>query len=222
GLEGPSRPRGVVRLAVPLTAVAREAATVRRTLEAGAVLAIVVAVGVGFFVSRRVTRPVRRMRVIAQRMAEGDLEQRVPIVGPDEVGELGQALNPMAAALADKVRTLESQRAEIAAILERMVEGVVALDGRGRILLLNSGARAMFTLGAETVEGRPFVEVVRQKALLDLVEAGRAGAPREQSQREIELGPPVDRTVRAHVVAVPFERQGMGTVLVLHDVTELR
>jgi two-component system phosphate regulon sensor histidine kinase PhoR len=221
-LEGPSRPRGVVRLAVPLTELAREAAAVRRTIGVGAVLAIAVAVGVGFFVSRRVTRPVRRMRAIAQRMAEGDLAQRVSLVGRDEVAELGQALNRLAAALDEKVQTLETQRAEVSAILERMVEGVVALDGRGRVLLLNSGARAMFGLGAEPVEGRPFVEVIRQKALIDLVEACRSGAPREGCQREIELGPPVDRILRAHAVAVPFARDGMGTMLVLHDVTELR
>jgi two-component system, OmpR family, phosphate regulon sensor histidine kinase PhoR len=219
-LEGSSRPRGVVRLAVPIAELAREAAAVRRTIAAGAVLAIAVAVSVGFFVSRRVTRPVRQMRAIAQRMAEGDLAQRVALAGRDEVAELGQALNRLAAALADKVQSLEAQRAEVAALLERMVEGVVALDGRGRILLLNSGARAMFALGDAPVEGRPFVEVIRQKALVDLVNACRSGA--QPDRREIELGPPVDRVLRAHAVAVPFARDETGAMLVLHDVTELR
>jgi two-component system phosphate regulon sensor histidine kinase PhoR len=221
-LEGPSRPRGVVRLAVPLTEVAREAAAVRRAVQAGAVLAIVVALGVGFFVSRRVTRPVRQMRAIAQQMAEGDLAQRVAVAGGDEVGELGQALNRLAAALAEKVQTLEAQRAEVSAILEGMVEGVIALDGRDRVLLLNPGARAMLALGDEPLEGRALVEVIRHKGLLDLVEACRRGPPGERYQREIELGPAVDRTVRAHAVAVPFGRERVGMVLVLHDVTELR
>jgi len=221
-LEGPSRPRGVVRLAVPLAEVAREAAAVRRVVEVGAVLALGVALGVGFFVSRRVTRPVRQMRAIAQRMAGGDLAQRVRVTGRDEVAELGAALNRLAAALAEKVQTLETQRAEVAAILDRMVEGVIALDDRGRVFLLNPGARAMFALGDEPVDGRPLVEVVRQKALLDLVEASRAAGPAAPAQREIELGPPLSRVVRAHAVSVAFADRRTGTVLVLHDVTELR
>src|SRR5262249_35337410 len=181
--------------------------------------------GVGAFLSRRVTGPVARMQAIAQRMAAGDFEQRVPVAGGDEVAELGHALNRMALALRDKVQTLEAERTEVAAILERMVEGVIALDERGRILLMNPGARAIFDLRDGTagrVAGRPLLEVVRQKALFDLVEACRDAAPREGGRREVELGPPVNRILRAHAVPVPFARQGTGVVLVLHDVTELR
>jgi two-component system phosphate regulon sensor histidine kinase PhoR len=224
-LEGPSRPRGAVRLAAPLTEVAKASGSIRRALGIGAALAIAVVLGVGAFLSRRVTRPVVRMQAIAQRMAAGDFEQRVPAAGGDEVAELGHALNRMALALRDKVQTLEAERTEVQAILERMVEGVIALDERGRILLMNPGARAIFDLRDGTagrVAGRPLLEVVRQKALFDLVEACRDAAPPEGSRREVELGPPVNRILRAHAVPVPFARQGTGVVLVLHDVTELR
>jgi two-component system phosphate regulon sensor histidine kinase PhoR len=210
---------------MPLTEVARASASIRRAVGIGAVLAILVVLGVGAFLSRRVTGPVARMQAIAQRMAAGDFEQRVPAAGGDEVAELGHALNRMALALRDKVQTLEAQRAEVAAILERMVEGVIALDERARILLMNPGARAIFGLrdgAAEPVAGRPLLEVVRQKALFDLVEACRAGAPPGGCRREVELGPPLNRILRAHAVPVPFARQGAGIVLVLHDVTELR
>jgi two-component system, OmpR family, phosphate regulon sensor histidine kinase PhoR len=223
-LEGPSRPRGAVRLAVPLTEVAKASASIRQAVAIGAILAIAVVLGVGAFLSRRVTWPVARMQAIAQRMAAGDFEQRVPAAGDDEVAELGHALNRMALALRDKVQTLEAERAEVAAILERMVEGVVALDERGRILLMNPGARAIFDLpdgAADRVAGRSLLETVRQKPLFDLVEACRAGAPPEGYRREVELGPPVNRILAAHAVPVSFA-QGTGVVLVLHDVTELR
>jgi two-component system phosphate regulon sensor histidine kinase PhoR len=224
-LEGPTPLRGVVRVAVPLTEVARTSHTIRRAVEGGAVLAIGVALVVALLVSRPVTRPVRRMRAIAQRMAEGHLDARVPVTGSDEIGQLGDTLNQLAEALREKIESLETERAEIAAILERMVEGVMALDARGRILIMNPAARAIFGIGDRrdaSVEGRPFLEVVRQKALFDLVEACRADAPRGQCQREVEVGPPIRRTLLAHAVTVGFARQGPGTVLVLHDVTELR
>jgi two-component system phosphate regulon sensor histidine kinase PhoR len=100
-----------------------------------------------------------------------------------------------------------------------MVEGVVALDARGRVLLVNPAARGILGIEAEPpAEGRPLLEVVRQKALADLAAACRAGS----AQRELDLGPPLDRTLRVHAVPVPFSRQATGVLLVLHDVTELR
>jgi two-component system phosphate regulon sensor histidine kinase PhoR len=228
-LNSPGRPPGVLRLAVPLTEVVKARAAVRRTVELGAVLAIAVALGIGLFLTRRVTRPVSRMRATAQRMAAGDLDHRVPVHGRDEVAELGHALNRMADALREKVQALESQRAEITAILERMVEGVIALDQRSRIVVMNPAARLILGLptrpdagGGPSGAGRPLADVVREKALFDLVDACRAGAPPDECRREIELPPPVDRILHVDAVAVPFPHQGPGTLLVLHDITELR
>src|SRR5919108_224521 len=102
-----------------------------------------------------------------------------------------------------------------------MVEGVIAIDYRGRILLMNHAARSIFDLWGEPVEGRPLLEVMRHKALLDLVESCHS-AKLEGNRREVELGPPVGRTVEAHAAAVAIDPSGPGVLLVLHDVTELR
>jgi len=224
-LEGATGRGGAVRVAVPLTDVAGTARAIRRTVEGGAILAMGVALVVALLVSRRVTRPVTRMRAVAQRMAEGHLDERVPVAGRDEIGELGDTLNRLAGALRDKIQALEAERAEVAAILDRMVEGVIALDGRGRVVLMNPAARAIFGIAGgrqPPVEGRPLLEIVRQKALFDLVERCGAEGPHGQRQGEVELGPPLGRVLLAHAVGVTFARQGPGIVLVLHDVTELR
>ena len=198
------------------------ATSVRRTVLAGALLAVGVVLAVGFFISRRVARPVRDMQAIAQRMAEGDFEQRAPVTGTNEVAELGRTLNLMAGRLKEKIQDLEGERARVGAILESMVEGVIAIDHRGRILLMNPGARAIFGLDREPVEGRPLLEVVRHKDLLDLVEACQAGGMGAHCRREVELGPPVARTLEAHATSVAFATVRGGILLVLHDITELR
>lgn len=213
---------GVLRLALPVTEVAKAVAAVRRTVTVGGLLALGLVLAVGLFVGRRITRPVTEMQAIAHRMAEGDFDQTVAVTGQDEVAELGHALNLMAVRLREKIQALEGERAKVAAILDSMVEGVIALDHRGRILLMNPGARLIFHLGRETVDGRPFLEVIRQKELSDLVEACQACGVGERCRREVELGPPVSRILEAHAVPVPFDSEGMGTLLVLHDVTELR
>ena len=214
--------KGALRLALPMTEVAKTVTSVRRAVTAGGILALGLALAVGFFISRRVTRPVTEMQAVAHRMAEGDLDQKVPVTGTDEIAELGRALNRMALRLREKMQDLEGERAKAAAILDSMVEGVIAIDHRGRLLLMNPGARAIFGLLEEPVEGRSFLEVVRQKELFDLAEACQSCRPGEDCRREVELGPPIRRILEAHAVPVSFGPEERGSLLVLHDITALR
>jgi two-component system, OmpR family, phosphate regulon sensor histidine kinase PhoR len=218
--------RGVLRLAIPLTAVSKATTSVHQTVALGALLAFAVVLAVGLFLSRRVTRPVTEMQSIARRLAEGDFAQRVPISGTDEIAELGRTLNLMAERLSEKIQDLEGERAKVAAILDSMVEGVIAIDQRGRIVLMNHAARWIFDLGRVPVEGHRLLEIVRHKEILDLVageKVGEKGLDVEGSRRrEIELGPPVDRILDARASAMALAPSGQGMLLVLHDVTELR
>ena len=218
-LERPGRPRAVLRLAVPTQDVEDARALVRATVAAGALLAVGVAVVIGLFVSRRVTRPVRQMEAAARRMAEGDFARSVPVSGNDEIAALGTVLNRTAVALREKIERLDDEQGKVRTILDGMIEGVVALDDRGRVLLLNPAARAMFGV-EDGGAGRSFLEVIRQKGLLDLVEEVRAsGTP---ARHELELGPPVNRVVAARGAPLGLGPASPGVLLVLHDVTELR
>jgi two-component system phosphate regulon sensor histidine kinase PhoR len=221
-LAEPTQIRGVLRISLPLTAVSNAATSVHQTVALGALLAFAVVLAVGLFLSRRVTRPVTEMQAIARWMAEGDFAQRIPITGTDEIAELGRTLNLMAERLSEKIQDLEGERTKVAAILDSMVEGVIAIDQRSRILLMNHAARWIFDLGREQVEGRPLLAIIRHKAIIDLVVDGPQSALDAARRREIELGPPVDRILDAHASAMALAPSGRGTLLVLHDVTELR
>lgn len=61
---------------------------------------------------RLVIRPVRTLTKVARQMGEGVLEARVPPLGTGELGELGDAFNRMAAALAVQRENLEVAVAE--------------------------------------------------------------------------------------------------------------
>ena len=218
-LDGPRRV-GVVRLALPVKVVTSAYASIRQALLAGGLLALGVALGIGLFVSRRVTRPVIEMQSIARQMAEGDLSVRAPVRSPDEIGNLGRALNVMAVRLREKLQDLGQERATIAAILDSMVEGVLAVDAHDHILLLNQGVRVVFRLGPRLGEGKPFLEVIRNAELFDLLGACR-GAAGEMVSRELRLSTPVERVLRVHALPLHFGGDGTGVLMVLHDVTEL-
>ncbi len=219
-VEGP-RVTGVLRLALPLAEVESAYTGVRQVMLAGGLLALGVALGIGLFVARRVTRPVIEMQSVARQMAEGDFSVRAPVRSPDEIGSLGRALNVMATRFREKLQDLEQERGTITAILDSMVEGVLAVDAHDHILLMNQRVRAIFRLGPRLGEGKPFLEVIRNADLFELLGACRA-AGGEMVSRELALTTPVERAIEVHALPLRLGGDGTGVLMVLHDVTELR
>jgi two-component system phosphate regulon sensor histidine kinase PhoR len=157
-------------------------------------------------------------------MSEGSFLVRAPTGSTDEIGMLGRSLNVMASRLREKIGDLEQEQAKVTAILDAMVEGVIAVDGQEHVLLMNEKARAMFALGSARGEGKPFLEVIRSADLHEIFRAVHAGGE-AALQREIELtSPPRILGVNAVKLAASGDRSsaGPGVVLVLHDVTALR
>ena len=219
-VRDPERVIGVVRLALPLSAVTSSYDQIHRVMLAGGLVALAVAFGIGIFVAGRVTRPVVEMQAIARQMSEGQFAVRAPVHSEDELGALGRALNVMVLRLREQIQNIEAERAKATAILDGMVEGVVAVDGQECILLMNERARAMFGVGPGRGEGKPFLEVIRNADLHEIFRSGRTAG--DVFRRELRLIHPVDRTLRVTAVPLRLTGEEPGLVLVVDDVTELR
>jgi two-component system phosphate regulon sensor histidine kinase PhoR len=212
----------VLRLALPLSVVTSSYAELHRVMLAGGLLALAVAAGIGMFVAGRVTQPVVEMQEIARRMSEGEYNARAPVRSVDELGALGRALNVMMARLREKIDDLQEERAKATAILDGMVEGVIAVDAHECIVLMNERARAMFGVGPARGEGKPLPEVIRSAELHELFRATRAGGQEVPLRRELRLGHPVARMLEINAVPLRLGAGESGAVMVLHDVTALR
>jgi two-component system, OmpR family, phosphate regulon sensor histidine kinase PhoR len=211
---------GILRLALPLSAVTSSYDEINRVMLAGGLVALAVAFGIGVFVAGRVTRPVVEMQAIARQMSEGQFAVRAPVRSEDELGALGRALNVMVLRLREQIANIEAERAKATAILDGMVEGVVAVDGQECILLMNERARAMFGVGSGRGDGKPFLEVIRNADLHEIFRTSRtAGGVRHQ---ELRLTHPAGRILRVTAVPLRLAGEEPGLVLVSDDVTELR
>jgi len=216
------RVAGVLRVALPLAAVTSSYAALHRVMQAGGLVALAVAFGIGMFVAGRVTRPVVEMQRIAHAMSEGRFDVRAPVRSVDEIGALGRALNVMTARLREKIGDLEEERAKARAILDGMVEGVIAVDGHEAIVLMNERARAMFGVGAGRGEGKPFLEVIRNAELHEVFRQSRTAPAEVPLVRELRLRHPVSRILQVNAVPLRLAGAEPGVVMVLHDLTALR
>ncbi|MGZ9165493.1 MAG: sensor histidine kinase [Anaerolineales bacterium] len=87
---------------------------INRTLLYGALIGAVIALLLGVFLSRTLTRPIRELTQATHAVSEGDLSQQVPIRSNDELGELAQAFNRMSTELARSTNTRKQMTADIA------------------------------------------------------------------------------------------------------------
>jgi two-component system phosphate regulon sensor histidine kinase PhoR len=213
---------GVLRLALPLSTVTASYADLHRVMLLGGGVALLAALAIGLFVARRLTSPVVHMLAVAREMSEGNFTVQAPVRSPDEIGVLGRALNGLAARLRERVQDLEGEQAKTRAILESMVEGVIAVDGRDHIVVMNESARAIFELGATRADRKPFLEVIRNADLHQIFRESRAEAPGTTVRRELRLSTPVERIVEVHAAPLRLAGAETGVVMVVNDVSALR
>lgn len=146
----------------------------------------------------------------------------------DELGLLARAVRAMADELDGRIRTMARERNELATIVAGLGEGLIAIDGRARILLFNEAARAILGLGAPPPPGTPLVDALRQGDLIALARAAlEEGHPLER-RIDVFVGGSAGAARAVEVRATPFAEEvrgpgpasAAGIVILLRDVTE--
>jgi two-component system sensor histidine kinase MtrB len=81
---------------------------VGRTFLLGGAALILLVGAIAFVVTRLVADPVRRAAIVAERFAEGKLNERMRARGEDDLARLGNSFNAMAASLQQQIAQLEN------------------------------------------------------------------------------------------------------------------
>jgi two-component system phosphate regulon sensor histidine kinase PhoR len=184
-------------------------------------LLLVVALGLGVAVIRlaQLSRSLAALARDARDVAQGKPRQRLMLDGDARVADLRLAIAEMAQALGTQVAAAEAEHAQLATILETMVDGVIVLDAGGRVVLINEAAAQLVGARAGAARGRSLVDVARDYELASAVRTAlREGTPQ---RRLIELGHPV-RLVQLACTPLIRPASEKQALLLLQDVTELQ
>ena len=175
--------------------------------------------GLCYWLIGHIVRPVESLNEAADAIAAGDYQHRVYVPNRDELGLLAATLNRMSQALRVRMTQLSQTAARQSTVLGGMIEGVIAVDARQRIVLANEAAGRLFEFRPTEVEGRPLLEVVRNHAVHAAVTTGLTTS--EPQRIETTRTGIQKLCVDIHVQPLPGE-PCPGVVLVIHDTTELR
>lgn len=84
----------------------------------------------GGYLARRMAEPIRQLQAGAERLGEGELSQRVPVAGGDEIGKLAERFNSMADRIQEAQETLEQKVRDRTQELQRSLEDLRAAQDR--------------------------------------------------------------------------------------------
>jgi two-component system phosphate regulon sensor histidine kinase PhoR len=189
----------------------------RGALPLAALVAIGVALATAGMAARLVARAASDLTQVARGIAAGNLEIRSQSHAEGELGELGRALDRVAEELATTLTELTIERDRLRGVLTGMEEGVLLLDERGHIALINAALREMLLLGNDAV-GKTQLEAIRHADLKELIDQARDGA--EPMTGEIETGGLKPRRLLVRAAQLPGNEEQIFAVFV--DVTEVR
>jgi len=180
-------------------------------------IAIVLTTVFAFFLTTRITAPLRKMRKASLEVAKGNFDTKVPILTHDEIGLLGIAFNRMARALNTNLNALNQEKEQLSRILSSMADGVITLDRDGSVMVTNPPANEfigawLFEQGYEVEESG---ELPQELQIL----FGKVVQDEKEQMGEVDV------QGRSWVILMtPLYDQNhvRGAVAVLRDMTEER
>lgn len=213
-------PGGFVRIAVPVTEINKTLLTIVGRLLFGFILAFSIFLILAWKVSESITEPIERITKTAQKIAHGSLSERIHIYTKDEIGTLSRMFNLMAYQLEETIKKITSERDRLETILQNMVDGLIALDNKKNILLLNPAAEKIFGVESKNVIGKSLIEINRNQQLIEAMQEGYE--TKREVSTEIHIFYPKEIILKTHLAPIIRDFEVRGMVIIFTDISELR
>ncbi|MEV3009285.1 ATP-binding protein [Paenibacillus larvae] len=172
-------------------------------------------------IARGITRPIERITRVARQMANQQYAARVPEAGNDEVGELARTINRMAENLQIQMQHIRENEYRLQGVLENMVSGVMMVDQRGTITLVNRSAEDILGYSSHELLNKSYLDAGFQLEFTALL--ADAIETHTRVREELMLHFPQEQILEVHVSPiVQGDGQRKGVLVVLHDITAVR
>ncbi|MGD9180655.1 MAG: ATP-binding protein [Desulfobacterales bacterium] len=211
----------VLRTSLPATGVEAEIKSIQLKIALGGCIIALLAAGISWIISRRISRPIEQMKKSAEQFAGGDLNHRLPTPVTEEMAGLADAMNQMAAQLDNRIETISRQRNQLETVLASMLEGVIAIDTEERIVSINRAAAQLFDKEPANCQNKSIQEIIRSPALQQFIR--KALRNKNPSEEDITVFQNEERVIDVKSSALLDANQHqIGTLVVFHDVTQMR
>jgi PAS domain S-box-containing protein len=175
--------------------------------------------GLSFSVDRLVLARLQRFVAAARQFGRGDFSQDIPETSRDEIGQLAEAFNQMAADLR-RSQAIRERKDLLENVLNTVAESVVIMDEQGRVVACNRAFGTLFGGQEEGVLGAAYPSLTEPRARL--WSAVQDGRPHTE---ELHMKRFNGQTFPAKASLIPLKDERdrlLGFVEVVQDLSEAK
>ncbi len=190
-----------------------------------ALIVLLSAVWIGLNFANQLVAPIRRLIGAAKAVSEGNLHVRVPVHRSEgDLAHLGETFNRMTQELRtqhdDIIRArdlIDSRRRFTEAVLAGASAGVIGVDSKGNVNILNRSAEKLIGHTESAALGKPMSDVLPE--LAGILHAGLSGM---QTQDQVTINRNGhERNLSVRITSEQSGQSDHGYVVTLDDITEL-
>ena len=145
-LNGESEMHGAVFMYQNPEALHKTSRETTKIVLLAAIIAFVLTTFFAFFLSSRITLPLRKMRETAIELSKGKFDNKVVASQNDEIGQLANAFNQMGRQLKHNLEVINQEKEQVSNILTSMTDAVITFNSDSTILLSNPPAEKLLQM----------------------------------------------------------------------------
>ncbi|WLR56099.1 ATP-binding protein [Mesobacillus subterraneus] len=190
------------------------------TISLGMALMLIILLGTR--ITNRYTKPIESATNVAIELAKGNYRTRTYEDHIDETGMLSSSINILARNLQELMKLKESQQDRLTTLIENMGSGLILIDSRGFINLINKPYKEIFNVEASEYLYKLYYEVIDHEEITHMVE--EIFMTEQKVRKQVVLPLEIERR-HFEVYGVPIigtNNVWKGILLVFHDITELK
>lgn len=210
-------PVAIVRIAVPLDQVEANITRLQYVLFSATLVVLIGTVLLAVWIAGRTSRPILQLTKEVHQLTAKDLSEKTFTSKKDEIGQLTQAFNAMTVRLHEQFNQIESEHSMLAAVLEKMSDGVVIINAQGVIQLINPAAARLFGVKPEEQTNQPLAGTLRHFQLYELWQHCQSSGQVQQASFDL------NKSTSLQCAAIPLGQALPGSILLLlQDISRLR
>ncbi|MEH7114643.1 ATP-binding protein [Neobacillus niacini] len=186
------------------------------------VMALIVFIYLGYRITSRYSKPIEAATNVAMELAKGNYRARIENDEINETSMLSSSINVLARNLEEMSRVQEIQQDRLSALIENMGAGLLLIDSRGFINLINKGYIEIFHVNTSDYLNYLYYEIIEQEEIRSVI--GEVFRTEQKVRKQLRFPLGIERRY-FDVHGIPIigtNNVWKGVLLVFHDITELK
>ncbi|MBN1622030.1 MAG: HAMP domain-containing protein [Endomicrobiales bacterium] len=204
--------KGVLRVSMFIRDIDTLIGMLKKNIMHMAIILLIVTLMISLLFSKSLSKPIKELGIMANKVASGDFSSRIFIKNKDELKTLGDNLNNMTEKISNLFNELSLQKEELKTIINSIAEGLAVFGEDGKIIMCNKALEEIFK--SNTLEGKLYWEVIRDNAISNFI--------KQALSKKTNIINEITSDNKNYICNIVFLNARNEAIFTLHDITELK